>query len=181
MHKTAEADLISSSKLLNLRKYSPVQLQRTPTADDKAVIEEEQSKWFPKLIKTQDDYITEDMASPAKQALLYATAAGLVGAGVGAGVGLAAKPDEKGKFAAVGGLSTAAVAALWAYFDRQIKNANIKDIMLRMPAKAKRRDVELNPVYQMENDTDALRRTAMLNASMRGVYRDNNFTTAFGE
>jgi hypothetical protein len=176
MQKRADFDFNTGGKLPDLRRYSSVRLQRNPAADEKEMIDENESNWLPKIIKTPGDPLAEDLASPTKQALLHAVAAGSIGAGLGGVAGKVIGGDEGMKIGAgLGGLSTAALAAMLAYYNRIVKNAEIKDRLLRLPPKATRRDLELNPVYQMETDLDQLRRTAMLNAAMRGSFREQNY------
>lgn len=183
LHKLAEYN--SDRAVLALNKYKPLSERRTPDPDEAADIAREKAKWFPNLISTPGEPVTEDLSSPGRQAILFGALAGLMGTGAGLkGTQFAKKQglvpadiDEK-KVAAVSGVSTAALAAMAAYVNRYLRNQSREDMVLRMPRGSTLRDLQLNPIYQMEQDPEqasGIRQTALLSAALRGRFNEKNF------
>jgi hypothetical protein len=169
------ADNTAMKGMMSLKSYSPINLPRTPSPEEAARIEAAKQKLFPKIMKSPGDPISADMASPLKQALMAAAGGGLVGAGGAHMMG------ADTKYEVISGLTTAALAAMLAYVLRQNKNEKLEDVSLRLPAKATRRDYELNPVMQVEEDgSDAAKRIAMLHAAIRGNYKEGSEKEAVG-
>ena len=162
-------------KMPDPRRYFGLDIPRPPTPADTAMFESEKSKLFPTFIKSPGDPLTADMSSPGKGALLYGTLAEMVGSIVGkkaghlAGKLLPEKNIDEGKVGMYTGMTTAVLAAMAVWLKRHKSNENLEDLTLRLTPGSTRRDMENNPYLDTQDDPEAIRRIAQLNAALRGA------------
>lgn len=153
----AAADVTDSYARHSVQSYLPLHARRELSEEEQARIEQRKRAILPKLFKTLRDTPDADMYSPITKASLL----GLLGAGLGGALGLAA---GRGTGAALGaGLGALGLGVL-GYKGREAENANIEEMMARLPEGANRRDMQSDPVYQAEQDRNAMLRAAQIRA-----------------
>jgi hypothetical protein len=127
-----------------LSHYVPIGGRRESfSPDEQSEIDQGQSQWLPKVIKTDATRIPQLMASPAKQGLLQA----LLGAGLGAGSGYFAgkhlgSGTHAGLGAALGGLGVGAASGIHGFINQHHTNDDLTERMRRLPPGSTKRDLD---------------------------------------
>jgi len=171
MQKKASDELLGGRKPVDPRAYKMIGQGRALTPREQLMLSQESGKWIPDIIDEPGENPLTDMASPAKQALLHgvggALAGALLGKAIGAGMNTAESPIDSNQVAMVGSASTAALAAMLAYYKRRIENATLTDEVRRMPVGATRRDRDNTPAFMID-DPEQVANLARLNAALIG-------------
>jgi hypothetical protein len=151
-----------ASKAMNIQQFMGQNPRRELSEEETKKVEERKRSLIPSLFANYSDSPAEKMYSPLMPALAMGALGGAGGALAGAGIGKAKGNKEVG--ALVGGLGVGGVMALLSYLQRKQENANIEEIMRRLPRGATLRDYEADPVIQKNRDRQA--QAAMMAAMM---------------
>lgn len=140
----------------SLYKHAPIGKKRELSPEEKAEIEEGQSRWMPEIFQSYATKPKDMMASPGKQSLLYGLGGGLAGAGLGGmagaaisqgGAGGTPNPNTAALGAMIGALGVGGTSALLSYLSQDAKNKGLVDQIQRLPRGATKRDLLSDPVY----------------------------------
>jgi hypothetical protein len=105
------------------------------------------------------------MYSPLMPTLTMGALGGAGGSLLGKAIGKASGNEDLGTM--IGGLGGGGLAALIAYLKRNQENANVEEIMRRLPRGATLRDYEADPLVQKDMDRKSqLAMAAMLAGRM---------------
>lgn len=147
--KSAKTDVYPQQYIgLAQQNFLPVSKRRKLSDEEIAFIEQEKSKWIPKIFKSMGDHPAVDMHSPVAAAILQ----GLIGAALGGFAGHALthnpkNPNESSPGAYIGAGLGGLLGGALGYFNTDAKNETIMDMISRIPEGGTRRDVLADPVY----------------------------------
>lgn len=148
--KADDSDM--ASKIMNIQQFMGQNPRRELSEEETKKVEDRKRSLLPTFFPNYSDSPAVNMYSPA----LPTIGAGLGGAGIGALLGTAlAGEGNKGLGAAGGALGLGGALALLAYLKRNQENANIEEIMRRLPRGATLRDYEADPLVQKNQDRQA--------------------------
>ena len=145
-------------KNLAVQENMPVAERRDITEEDKKKMQEGESRWFPRIFSSYGTPAQELLSSPAKGALLHGLGGALAGSLGGAALGSQLQDTNLNKIlgaSLIGGLGLGGLTGIGGYFSRKAQNEGIKDLMLRLPQGATKRDLLSDPVY---NRDESIRR-----------------------
>lgn len=151
-----------ANKAMNIQQFMGQNPRRELSEEETKKVEERKRALIPALFPNYSDSPAEKMYSPLMPALAMGALGGGAGALAGAGIGKAKGNQEVG--ALIGGLGVGGIAALISYLKRNQENANIEEIMRRLPRGATLRDYEADPLIQKNQDRSS--QAAMLAALM---------------
>ena len=150
-----------ASKAMNIQQFMGQNPRRELGEDETKSVEDRKRSLLPTFFPNYSDSPAVKMYSP----ILPALGAGLGGAGLGALLGNALAGEGNKELGAAGGaLGLGGIAALIAYLKRNQENANVEEIMRRLPRGATLRDYEADPLIQKNQDRKA--QMAMMAAMM---------------
>lgn len=152
-----------ASKIMNIQQFMGQNPRRELSEEETKKVEDRKRALIPALFPNYSDSPAEKMYSPLMPALAMGALGGGAGALAGAGIGKAKGNQEMG--ALIGGLGAGGIAALISYLKRKQENANIEEIMRRLPRGATLRDYEADPLVQKNQDRDA--QMALMAAMLR--------------
>ena len=148
-----------AAKAMNIQQFMGQNPRRELTEDETKKVEERKRALLPTFFPNYSDSPAAKMYSP----LLPTIGAGLGGAGLGALLGRAIAGEE-GPGTAIGAAGVGGVLALLTYLRRQQQNANVEEIMRRLPRGATLRDYEADPLIQKDKDRNM--QMALMSAMM---------------
>lgn len=158
--KAEESDM--AAKIMNIQQFMGQNPRRELREEEAKAVEKRKNSLLPAIFPNYSDSPAVKMYSP----ILPSLGAGLGGAGVGALLGSVLAGSKNREIGAAGGaVSLGGALALIAYLKRQQENANIEEIMRRLPRGATLRDYEADPLIQKNKDRKA--QIAMTAAMMR--------------
>lgn len=141
-----------ASKIMNIQQFMGQNPRRELSEEETKKVEERKRSLLPTFFPNYSDSPAVNMYSPA----LPMIGAGLGGAGIGALLGKALAGEGNKELGAAGGaLGLGGALALLAYLKRNQENANIEEIMRRLPRGATLRDYEADPLVQKNQDRQA--------------------------
>lgn len=160
-----------------LSLYAPIIDRREFTDAELDQIAESSDRLLPKIWQSNRTPAHKLLASPSKQGLLAALAAGSLGAAGGGLMGASLgrqEPSLRGGLigaAGVGSLS-ALVGGLLQYYSRKQQNEDITELMRRLPPNANVRDLKSDPAYQadLNRKYQAQQMAAITNALAAGQF-----------
>lgn len=152
-----------ANKIMNIQQFMGQNPRRELSEDETKAVEDRKRSLLPTFFPNYSDSPAAKIYSPLMPALAMGALGGGAGALAGAGIGKAKGNQEMG--ALIGGLGVGGVAALLSYLKRKQENANIEEIMRRLPRGATLRDYEADPLIQKNQDRDA--QMALMAAMMR--------------
>ena len=159
-----QAALLKCANPYNVQQMMPIGPRRELSPEENANIERESEKWIPKIFENLSHDPTVRLADPGRQALLYGLGAGLPVTALASGATM--NPVlGLGAGATVGG-----IAALLGYLGRKQKNEDIVETMRRLPAGARLRDFESDPLMAERRNQQFQRRLAMMQNQLQ--YRE---------
>ena len=171
MQKQANGDgIMQASRPDKLTRYLAIRPTRDLSAEERAQIEAEASKPWPRIFTSGGDLSSPSIAAAGAGALT-----GIPTAAAGLALSKYLPDSQVGKYVALGALPLAAAVGLATYFKRRAHNRDLIDYIQRMPKGSTRRDLENNPEWQIENDTEKLLNTAKMNAATRGTFKIKSF------
>ncbi len=143
--------------------------RRDLTRDEQEAIAENEANWWPKIFPSLSDSPAVGIANPVKVGILKAILPALIG-GVGGsmvGAGFSGTPAGANTGALLGALALGGGAGLWTGLRQNQKNADIVEMIRRLPMNATRRDMVADPYYieQKRQSADNLR-TGMLASAL---------------
>lgn len=146
-----------------LQQNLPISERRQATDQDKKLMEAGESRWFPRIFSSYGTPAHELLSSPGKGAILHGLGGALLGslggALLGSNLGGAAlgsntlKDPNLNKIlgaALIGGLGFGGLGSIGGYYSRKANNEGIKDLMLRLPYGATKRDLLSDSVYNRD-------------------------------
>jgi hypothetical protein len=151
-----------ANKAMNIQQFMGQNPRRELSEEETKKVEERKRSLIPSLFANYSDSPAEKMYSPLMPALVMGALGGAGGALAGAGIGKVKGNQDAG--AIIGGLGVGGVTGLLAYLQRKQENANIEEIMRRLPRGATLRDYEADPLIQKNRDRQA--QAAMMAAMM---------------
>ena len=144
-----------ASKIMNIQQFMGQNPRRELSEEETKEVEDRKRSLLPTFFPSYSDSPSTQIYSP----ILPALGAGGIGAGFGALLGgtLLGKHTfsgfkNSGPGAVGGALGLGGALALLAYLQRKQENANIEEIMRRLPRGANLRDYEADPLVQSEKD-----------------------------
>lgn len=141
-----------ASKIMNIQQFMGQNPRRELSESETKKVEDRKRSLLPTFFPNYSDSPAVNMYSPALPTL----GAGLGGAGIGALLGNALAGEGNKELGAAGGaLGLGGALALIAYLKRKQENANIEEIMRRLPRGATLRDYEADPLVQKNQDRQA--------------------------
>lgn len=153
-------------KNLAVQENMPVAERRDITEEDKKKMQAGESRWFPRIFSSYGTPAQELLSSPAKGALLHGLGGALAGSLGGAALGSRLPDTNLDKIlgaSLIGGLGLGGLTGIGGYFSRKAQNEGIKDLMLRLPQGATKRDLLSDPVYNRDESMRKLRAISRLN------------------
>jgi hypothetical protein len=177
IQKMAADGIMMASRPDKMTRYLGIRPTRTLSRAEEEEITNEEGKLVPRIFTAGGDPIAADMSSPVATG---AAAAAVTALPIAAAAVLLQKlmPNSTaGQNTAISALPLAALAGAYGYFTRRAANRDIKDYIGRMPPGSTRRDLENNPEWQAENDTEKLLNTAKMNAAARGTFKTQSFAS----
>lgn len=141
------------SKAMNIQQFMGQNPRRELSEEETKKVEDRKRSLLPAFFPNYSDSPAEKMYSPLLPALAMGALGGGAGALAGAGIGRAKGNQEMG--ALIGGLGVGGVTALLSYLKRKQENANIEEIMRRLPRGATLRDYEADPLIQKNKDRNS--------------------------
>jgi len=175
MNKQASDGIVQASRPDKLTRYLAIRPTRNLSPDEQEEVESATSKPWPRIFRSGGDPISADLSSPLVSATAQAALAGVPLAGAGILLQKTLPESSIGKYVALGAVPLAAAVGLAAWFKKRAHNRNLVDYIQRMPPGSTRRDLENNPEWQIENDTEKLLNTAKMNAATRGTFKVHSF------
>lgn len=155
-----------ASKAMNIQQFMGQNPRRELSEEETKKVEDRKRSLLPAFFPNYSDSPAEKMYSP----ILPALGVGLGGAGLGGLLGglianeLGPRKNSPGLGVAAGALGGGGLFALLSYLKRKQENANIEEIMRRLPRGATLRDYEADPLIQKNQDRNA--QMAMMAAMM---------------
>jgi hypothetical protein len=155
-----------ANKLMNIQQFMGQNPRRELSEEEAKKVEERKRALIPALFPNYSDSPAEKIYSP----LLPALGVGLGGAAAGGLLGgliskeIGPRKSSPGLGVAAGALGGGGLFALLSYLQRKQENANIEEIMRRLPRGATLRDYEADPLIQKNLDRNA--QMAMMAAMM---------------
>lgn len=141
-----------ADKIMNIQQFMGQNPRREFSEEETKKVEERKRSLLPTFFPNYSDSPAVNMYSPA----LPTIGAGLGGAGIGALLGKALAGEGNKELGAAGGaLGLGGALALLAYLKRNQENADIEEIMRRLPRGATLRDYEADPLVQKNQDRQA--------------------------
>jgi hypothetical protein len=153
-------------KNVAIQENLPISEKRKPTEEDERLIRLGESRWLPRIFSSYGTPANELLSSPGKGALLHGLRGAIIGSITGAAAGSAipdTKPSNILGGALVGGGLGLGAGGLVGYMSRKAKNEGIKDLMLRFPHGATKRDLLSDPVYNRDESDRKLQAIKSLN------------------
>lgn len=155
-----------ASKIMNIQQFMGQNPRRELSEEETKKVEDRKRALIPALFPNYSDSPAAKMYSPLMPALAMGALGGGAGALAGAGIGKA--KGNQGMGALIGGLGVGGIAALISYLERKQENANIEEIMRRLPRGATLRDYEADPLVQKNQDRyDRDEQMALMAAMLR--------------
>jgi len=145
----------------NVQSMLPISERRNLSLDERQQVNSGQAQWIPKIFESLSDSPAVRMANPTAQSALWGAGVGLPAAAL-----VASGTDSPLAGMAVGGVA-GGLAALLAYHKRRQSNADIMEIMQRLPQDSNLRDFDADPLMAER------RRAAMLQNAQRNGVRFN--------
>ncbi|MFN5249928.1 MAG: DUF6321 domain-containing protein [Bacteroidota bacterium] len=141
-----------ASKIMNIQQFMGQNPRRELSEEETKKVEDRKRSLLPTFFPNYSDSPSANIYSPILPTLGF----GGVGAGLGAILGSALSDKKnKGLGAGAGALGLGGAMALIAYLKRKQENANIEEIMRRLPRGATLRDYEADPLVQKNQDRQA--------------------------
>ena len=149
-------DAAMASKIMNIQQFMGQNPRRELSEEETKKVEDRKNSLLPTFFPNYGDSPAENIYSP----ILPTLGAGGIGAGLGAILGGTLFGEQtpregfktSGPGAVGGALGLGGALALLAYLQRKQENANIEEIMRRLPRGATLRDYEADPLIQKNLD-----------------------------
>lgn len=154
-----------ANKIMNIQQFMGQNPRRELSEDETKAVEKRKGSLLPAFFPNYSDSPAVKMYSPLMPALTMGALGGAGGSLLGKAIGKASGNEDLGTV--IGGLGGGGLAALIAYLKRNQENANVEEIMRRLPRGATLRDYEADPLVQKDMDRKSqLAMAAMLAGRM---------------
>lgn len=151
------------------REFSP---------EEKELLEQGESQWFPKMFPSYATPAHELMSSPGKGALLSGGLGAALGGGLGALALNGAPSRAQGIGAGVGAAGLGGIMGLASYLTRRQGNENVEELIRRSGPDANRYDLLKDQVYSADLDrTNRLQQAGMLAGALDGLGRHHKYAS----
>jgi hypothetical protein len=139
-----------ANKLMNIQQFMGQNPRRELSEEETKAVEKRKGALLPYFFPNYSDSPAVKMYSPLMPTLAMGALGGAGGSLLGKVIGKATGNEDAGTL--VGGAGGAGLAALIAYLKRKQENANVEEIMRRLPRGATLRDYEADPLVQKDMD-----------------------------
>jgi hypothetical protein len=139
-----------ANKLMNIQQFMGQNPRRELSEEETKAVEKRKGSLLPSFFPNYADSPAVKMYSPLMPTLAMGALGGAGGSLLGKVIGKATGNEDAGTL--VGGAGGAGLAALIAYLKRKQENANVEEIMRRLPRGATLRDYEADPLLQKNRD-----------------------------
>lgn len=169
--------ILQASRPEKITGFLGIQTRRKLSKAEEEEIARESAKAVPRIFRSGGDPLAVDLSSPAIAGGAAALSAALPTIAAATLLSKFKSTEKAAPLVGLASLPIAAAAGLWGYYARRAANRDRIDYILRMPPGSTRRDLENNPEWAVENDTQKLLDLAKTTAASRGVFKVQNFST----